>query len=152
MALAILGLAAWAAGQQPALPPSLQSGELESCAPTTLEAAESCLRTTLSPEDLATVEQRLLARQFRPNLDMAITTAWRLDDSNSPMGRVMDGLLGAHLPDVAAGMIISDLQGRATGLPLDFSEIARMIRANPIPQAPEGVPVTMTAPATENEK
>ena len=56
-------------------------------------------------------------------MDCEIEMAWRLDDSTSPMGRLMDGLLGFHSPGFAASMIISDLQvrsqGHSPGLPFD---------------------------------
>ena len=149
LGLGIVALAAAVAGQETMLPPSLQPGELEVCAPTTLEAAERCLKAALSPEDLAIVEQRFPARRFRPNLDKEITRAWRLADPASPMAQVMDGLLGQHMPDVAAGMIIGDLQARALGKSLNFSEIAEMIRQSPVPDAPDGTPVTFTAPTTK---
>ncbi|HEY0114838.1 MAG TPA: hypothetical protein VGB54_03870 [Allosphingosinicella sp.] len=119
------------AGQEPALPPSLAPGALEACAPATLEAAETCLRNSLSREDLSIVLDRIPARRFRPHLDCAIETAWRLRDRTAPMAKVMDRLLGVHRPGFAASMIISDMQGRALGEPLPFDDFREAIRANP---------------------
>jgi len=61
----------------------------------------------------------------------------------------MDALLGQHMPDVAAGMIIGDLQARAAGQPIDFQQIARMFKEDPPPDAPDGTPITMTVPNQE---
>jgi hypothetical protein len=101
----------WPARQ--ALPTSLAAGALAACAPATLEAAEQCLRTSLSADDLAILQDRIPARRFRPSLDCEIVAAWKLADPSSPMARVMDGLVGFHRPQFEAGMIISDLQVRA---------------------------------------
>jgi len=118
----------------PTLPPSLARGALAACAPSTLEAAERCLRASLSPADLAIVEDRIPARRFRPHLDCEIEIAWQLGNPDSPMGRVMDGLLGAHRPHFAASMIISDLQVRAHGgalLPFDNEVRDAVVRDRP---------------------
>ncbi|HEX8364958.1 MAG TPA: hypothetical protein VF603_06715 [Allosphingosinicella sp.] len=116
------------------LPPSLREDTLAACAPTTLEQAEQCLRTALSPADLAIVEDRIPARQFRPGLDQALVRAWRLDDPASPMGRLMQTLIGIDWPDAAASMIISDLQVRSYDpRGLDFEIIRRHFRENPRP-------------------
>jgi uncharacterized protein DUF6794 len=106
----------------PMLPPSFRVASLAACAPKTLEAAENCLNAALSPEDLAIVHDRVSARRFRPNLDCEIETEWRLTDSSSPMAKVMQEKLGVHHPDLAAGMIISDLQARAAGLNVPFEQ------------------------------
>ena len=151
LAASVMLMAAALTGQQTSeLPLSLERGELAACAPRTLADAEQCLRDSLSTGDLAILEQRIPARRFRPDLDMEISRAWNLADPKSPMGAVMDGLLGMHQPDVAAGMIISDLQARAAGTPLDFVAIAEGFRKNPVPDAAPGVPVTLTAPHSEN--
>jgi hypothetical protein len=117
-----------------ALPSSLQRGELAACAPATIEAAEQCLRASLSAEELAIVQDRIPARRFRPALDCEIETAWRLDDPSSPMERVMDGLLGLHHPHLAAGMIITDLQVRArTNSGFAFDQVRAGFRQAPPP-------------------
>jgi len=149
--LPLLLLAAAQDSDLPPLPPSLKPGALEACAPTTLEQAETCLRTSLSPEDLRIVEDRIPARRFRPTLDMEISRAWKLADPAAPMAKVMDGLLDMHRADVAAGMIISDLQARAAGQSIDFKAMSRMLRDMP-PDQPEGQPNTYTVPADSKSK
>ncbi|MEA3035998.1 MAG: hypothetical protein QOH04_1763, partial [Sphingomonadales bacterium] len=124
------------AATEPPLPPSFNEARLSACAPTTLKSAEVCLRKGLSKEDLAIVEDRLPARQFRPGLDMAIERAWRLRDPNSPMAKAMRGLMGLDRSDIASGLIISDLQVRATtgnGSGLDFEAIRQAFKLNPPP-------------------
>jgi hypothetical protein len=117
-----------------ALPNSLQRGELAACAPTTLEAAEQCLRASLSAEELAIVQDRIPARRYRPALDCEIETAWHLDDPSSPMARVMDGLLGLHHPHLAAGMILTDMQVRAqTNSGFAFDQVREELGQNPPP-------------------
>ena len=135
----------------PPVPPSLRQDQLEACAPVTLEAAEDCLRRALSPEDLAIVQDRILARQFRPGLDWAIQRAWRLRERTSPMARVMHALLGFYRADIAAGMIISDLQVRATdpaGNGIDFPVIAEALKQNPPPPEDPVSSETTAAPET----
>src|SRR6185312_6653420 len=92
----------------PVLPPSLRPGTLSACAPPTLEAAERCLTSALSAEDLAIVQDRLT-------------------DPNAPMTRVMREKLGIDNADFAAGMIISDIQSRAMGIPLDFDQLRQRL-------------------------
>jgi hypothetical protein len=136
-----LTLAAWALGQDrearmPTLPASLARGALSACAPATLEAGEQCLRASLSADDLAILEDRLPARRFRPILDCEMVAAWRLDDSSSPMGGLMDRLMGFHYPLMAAGMIISDLQVRAQSHNdhgMAFDQMREALRQNPPP-------------------
>ena len=137
---AALLLLAHLAGAQPApplpLPPSLDTAKLEACAPATLDAAVTCLREALSAEDLTVVQDRIPARTFRPGLDYAIEGAFHLRDRHSPMAKVMRALIGINRPHFAAGMIISDLQVRATsgdGSGLDFDAMARAFKENPPP-------------------
>ena len=140
------------AGPQPSppllLPLSLDEAKLETCAPTSVDAAVSCLREALSAEDLAVVQDRIPARVFRPGLDRAIEGAFHLRDRTSPMAKVMRALIGIDRPDIAAGMIISDLQVRATsgdGHGLDFDAMARAFRENPPP--PENpLPTNVNSP------
>ncbi|MES2442583.1 MAG: hypothetical protein V4574_07110 [Pseudomonadota bacterium] len=136
-ALSLMGLVA--AQEFPAavaLPASFKSEALAGCAPATIEAAEACLRASMSAEDLAVLNDRVAARRFRSPLDCALIAAWKLDDSTSPMGRTMDRLIGVHRPLIAAGMIISDLQVRANsddGHGLPFGELRSMFAATPPP-------------------
>jgi hypothetical protein len=125
------------ANRPPTLPASLRPGTLRACAPTTLEAAEKCLTRALSAEDLAIVQDRIPARQFRPPLDCQIEDEWRLADPNAPMARVMREKLGIDNPDFAAGMIISDIQSRAMGTPLDFDQLRQSLQQSPVPPSQE---------------
>jgi hypothetical protein len=113
------------------LPPSLRAGALAACAPATLEAAEACLTSALSPEDLAIVQDRIPARRFRPPLDCQIEKEWRLGDPNSPMARVMFAKLGFNHPGMAAGMIISDIQAKAAGTSVPWVEMRQSFRGKP---------------------
>ena len=121
----------------PLLPPSLRPGTLSACAPTTLEAAERCLTSALSAEDLAIVQDRIPARQFRPSLDCQIESEWRLTDPNAPMTRVMREKFGIDNADFAAGMIISDIQSRAMGIPLDFDQLRQRLQQASLPPSNE---------------
>jgi hypothetical protein len=121
----------------PVLPSSLKVGVLSACAPTSLEAAEKCLTSALSADDLAIVQNRIPARQFRPPLDCQIEQEWRLTDQNSPMARVMRGKLGIDHADLAAGMIISDIQARAAGSGLAFDQIRQSFQESPPPPSNE---------------
>ena len=116
----------------PTLPSSLAPGALTACAPATLAAAEQCLRASLSAGDLAILQDRIPARRFRPALDCEMLAAWRLEDSSSPMGGLMDRLIGIHHPQMAAGMIISDLQVRAQGGDgMPFDQVREAMRQSP---------------------
>jgi hypothetical protein len=137
---AIVALAAQAAiytQTPPVLPQSLRTGSLAACSPITLEAAEKCLSAALSPGDLLIVQDRISARRFRPNLDCQIEEEWRLTDPNSPMARVMQEKLGIDHPDLAAGMIISDLEARAKGSRLPFGKIRADLRTAAPPPSDE---------------
>ena len=149
--IALLSTLAAAAEATPILPlpPSLRPGALEACAPTTLEAAEKCLVKSLSPADLAIVQDRIPARQFRAGLDCEIERAWRLGDPNSPMANVMRGLLGFDHPGMAAGMIISDFQAKAAGASLPWDEMRRDFGGTP-PEPPSSTcNVKITPPPRE---
>jgi hypothetical protein len=140
--------AAGGSAQLPQLPPSLQQDQLAACAPATLQAAEECLRHALSAADLAIVQDRIPARRFRPALDHAIERAWRLRDPASPMSNAMRALLGLERADLAAGMIISDLQVRAvnpSGGGMDFPGLAQALKQDPPPPDDPDSPET-TAP------
>jgi hypothetical protein len=117
----------------PVVPPSLRPGVLRACAPTTLDAAEKCLIGSLSAEDIAIVRDRIPARQFRPSLDCQIEDEWRLADPTAPMARVMREKLGTDNADFAAGMIISDIQSRAMGIPLDFDQMRQRLQQSAPP-------------------
>jgi hypothetical protein len=135
----------------PVLPPSLRPGTLSACAPTTLEAAEKCLTGALSAEDLAILRDRIPARQFRPPLDCEIEMEWRLTDPNAPMTRVMRDKLGTDNPELAAGMIISDIQSRAIGVPLDFNQLRQRFQQSPLPPAHECQSPVATNAAQEHK-
>jgi hypothetical protein len=118
----------------PALPVSFRHEVLAGCVPTTLESAEACLRNSMNEEDFAILADRIPARRFRGVIDCEIETDWRLADPVSPMGRLMDALLGFHNPGFAASMIISDVQVRnhgGNGLP--FDELRERFRTQPPP-------------------
>ena len=128
--LALLAAPGPAAG--PALPASFRRETIRACAPTTIIEAQACLRASMSAEDYAILSDRIPARRFRGIIDCEIETAWRLGDSTSPMGRLMDGLLGFHNPGFAASMIISDLQVRSRGGGgLPFDEMRDRFRTEP---------------------
>jgi hypothetical protein len=138
LAVTLAASALWQDGgaRMPALPASLARGALAACAPVTLDASERCLRASLSADDLAILEDRIPARRFRPILDCEMIAAWRLDDSSSAMGRLMDQLMGFHYPLMAAGMIISDLQVRAQSHNdhgMEFDQMREALRQNPPP-------------------
>ncbi len=135
--LALLAAPGAPAAAEPALPPSFRREIIQTCAPTTIEDAVACLRASVSAEDFAILADRIPARRFRGFIDCEIETAWRLGDSNSPMGRLMDGLLGFHNPGFAASMIISDLQVRSRdGDGVQFDEVRNQFRTNPPPVPP----------------
>jgi hypothetical protein len=125
------------AEKPPMLPSSLKAGTLSACAPTSLETAEKCLIGALSAEDLAIVQSRIPARQFRPSLDCEIETEWHLTDPGSPMARVMRDKLGIDRADFAAGMIISDIQARALGSGLPFDQLRQSLKQSPPPPSNE---------------
>ena len=144
--LALLAAPGAPTADAPALPASFRRQILRTCAPTTMLEAEACLRASVSPDDFAILSDRIPARRFRGFVDCEIETAWRLGDSTSPMGRLMDGVLGFHNPGFAASMIISDLQvrSRGGGQGLPFDELRERFRADP----PSAGPTTCTADTT----
>jgi hypothetical protein len=132
----------------PALPASFRRDTLRACAPATLEAAQACIRASMSPEEFAILAERIPSRRFRGFIDCEIELAFRLGDATSPMGRLMDGLLGFHNPGFAASMIISDLQVRMAGGGGDaipFEERRERFRTEP---PPAGSGTTCTADTT----
>jgi len=117
------------------LPPSLHKGSLAACAPTTLEAAETCLTHALSAEDLAKLQDKTQANPFRGAIDCEVEVEWHLDDPNSPMAKVMRDKLGIDHPGLAANMIIQDLQMHATGTGLPWDQVRK-----DVPNLPSGMP------------
>ncbi len=143
--LALLAAPGAPAADEPTLPASFRREVLQTCAPTTVDDAVACLRASVSAEDFAILADRIPARRFRGFIDCEIETAWRLGDPTSPMGRLMDGLLGFHNPGLAASMIISDLQVRSVdGDGLPFDEMREQFRT----QRPPVPPTTCNARTT----
>ena len=117
---------------QAALPTSFNRKVLRTCAPNTLSAAEICLSAALSVDDAGILGQRIPSRRFRGYIDCEIELAWRLGDPHSLMGKLMDHLRGVHNPGMAASMIISDYQVRATDhTGFDFDGLRKAIKVQP---------------------
>ena len=147
--LALLPILATQEGTFPRVPPTLPSSfrheVLVGCAPTTLERAEACLRSSMNEQDFAILADRIPARRFRGMIDCEIERDWRLADPTSPMGRVMDALIGFHNPGFAASMIISDMQVRSHGGDgLPFDELRERYRTEPPPIGSSTTTCTVT--------
>ena len=132
MAISLTLAVAFAAARVAGLPGSLHDGALAACAPTTLDAAEACLTSALSKQDLAKLVDKAGSGAFRGALDCVIEIEWRLGDANSPMAKVMLEKIGIDHPAMAAGSIIQDVQLRASGSAMDWNRARQAAGSIPL--------------------